>query len=309
VGSAAISAGSKDDPATPLTGFQQLPPHLQNLNQNQYNLAMQQYQTPFQAFGGNRFQQFNPNQNRAMNMVYNRAGGSPTEAAAQSAVQRGASGNANPMFGMNNPYTNKAISDATGDIEKNFNRTTAPMLDAMNSRANTGFGTSSGMDEMRNVAYENLNKQTGQVANDMRMQDLRAQQQMGEGMAGRQLQAANLAPSMQGMDYNNASQLMQMGNTQMSHDQQQNDFDYSEFMRNLGYPQQQMALMSAPFGGMGGTIMQPGQQNQTPNYFNQALGGAMFGQGVSNMMNQRTQPVPPVPSPNYYPGDHQGYGG
>jgi hypothetical protein len=286
------------------SAFAQLPPHLQNLNQEQYNLAMTQYGTPFQQYGG-----FNPMQQQAQGMIQNRAGGSATDSAVQGAVQRGASGNANPMFGMDNPYTTKAIDATTSDMQRQFNRTTAPMLDAMNSRANTGFGTSSSMDEMRNVAYQGLNDQMGQVSNDMRMQDLRAQQQMGEGMAQRQLQAATLGPAMQGMDYNNANQLMGAGN-------QQHAFDYGEFMRQLQDPQQKMNLMGQAFGGVtGGATMMPGQNVPQTSMFNNALGGAMMGQGFGNMWQQQpnyTVPgqtsiwnsqTPPVA------GDHLGYGG
>jgi hypothetical protein len=280
------------------SAFAQLPPHLQNLNQHQYNLAMGQYNQPFQQFGG-----FNPMQQQAQGMIQNRAGGSATEQAAQGAVQRAASGSTNPMFGMDNPYTTKAIDATTSDMQRQFDRTTRPMLDAMNSRAATGFGTNSGVDEMRNVAYQGLNDQMGQVSNDMRMQDLRAQQQMGEGMAGRQLQAANLAPSMQGMDYNNINQLMGAGN-------QQHAFDYGEFMRQLQYPQQQMNLMGQAFGGVtGGATMMPSQNIPQTSMFNNALGGAMMGQGFGNMWPgaQAQQPVRPLP--DYDAGDHLGYGG
>jgi hypothetical protein len=269
------------------SAFAQLPPHMQELNQQQYNLAMTQGMTPW---GG-----FNPNQQQAFGMIQNRAGGSPTEQAAQGAVQRAASGNANPMFGMDNPYTTKAIDATTSDMQRQFNRTTAPMLDAMNSRANTGFGTSSAVDEMRTDAYQGLNDQMSQVSNDMRMKDLFAQQQMGEGMAGRQLQAANLAPSMQGMDYNNANALMGVGNMQ-----QNAPMDWAKY---------QMGMFGAPFGslaGGGAQMMAPQGAGQT-SMFNNALGGAMMGQGFGNMWNQRTQPVGELP--NYYPGDHQGYGG
>jgi hypothetical protein len=308
IGSAAISEGGQEDPQMAPPAFSQLPPHLQNLNQEQYNLAMTQYGTPFQGFGGQRYAPMNGMQNQAMGMVQNRAGGSPTEMAAQGAVQRGASGNANPMFGMDNPYTTKAIDATTSDMQRQFDRTTRPMLDAMNSRAATGFGTNSGVDEMRNVAYQGLNDQMGQVSNDMRMKDLFAQQQMGEGMAQRQLQAANLAPSMQGMDYNNANQLMNAGNFQQARGDQQGAFDYGEFMRQLQYPGQQMNLMGQAFGGVtGGATMMPAQQS--PNYFNQALGGAMAGQGVYNMFNQPQQQMVPGASNSLWDAGYFGGSG
>lgn len=222
---------------------------------------------PFQPYpAGQRNEPLNADQQAAMAQVRQRAAGP--------------GGVTNPMFGMDNPYTNKAIADATGDIERNFNRTTRPMLDQMNSRANTGFGTSSAMDEMRTGAYADLNKQTGQVANDMRMQDLRAQQQMGEGYANR-------APAMQQMDYRNAEALLGVGNQQQAFGQTNRDFDYTEFMRALQYPDVQLGRL-----GVGAPNVQT-----TPGagWFNGALGGYFGGMGVNNVLNRSTTPPPPNP--------------
>lgn len=261
------------------SAFAQLPPHMQELNQQQYNLAMTQGMTPWQGF--------NQNQMQGQQMLYDQAAGQHGyENAAKQAVQGNAQGGMNPMFGMNNPYTQEAINAVTGDIQKNFQRTTAPMLDAMNSRANTGFGTSSAVDEMRNVAYEGLNKQTGQVANDMRMKDLFAQQQLGEGNANRMLQAANLAPSMQNMNYANANAMLGLGQMQ-----QQAPMDWSKY---------QMGMFGAPFGSLagGGAQMMAPQGGDQTSWFNNALGGAMMGQGFGNMIRSPRSTTPPLPSYN-----------
>ncbi len=277
IGAAGSYMSRPDDPeAAPMTGMQ----NVQNLMApHYYQRAMDMAANGFQAGPG-----FNQDQQNAFGMIRNTAGGSPTQTAAQNAMMRGANGNANPMFGMDNPYTTKAIDATTSDMQRQFNRTTAPMLDAMNSRANTGFGTSSAVDSMRTDAYQGLNDQMAQVSNDMRMRDLNSQQHMGEGMAQRQLQAAGMGPAMQGMQYNNANALLGAGN-------QQQTFDFNEFMRGQNHLAQGFGYMGSVMGQNPGQIpMQQGQGN--PNYLNSAMGGAVSGMGVMNQFRSPQQNDP-----------------
>ena len=220
------------------------------------NAGIAASQIPFQPYGQG-VEGLNADQQAAFNAVRQRAAGP--------------GGVTNPMFGLDNPYTQKAIDATTSDMQKQFNRTTAPMLDAMNSRANTGFGTSSAVDEMRTTAYQGLNDQMGQVSNDMRMQDLRAQQQMGEGYANR-------APAMQAMDYRNAEALLGVGNQQQQFGQANRDFDYQEFMRAIGYPDVQLGRLGVGNPNVS-TQTQPGA-----GWLSGAIGGYFGGQGVNNVL-------------------------
>jgi hypothetical protein len=220
------------------------------------NAGIAASQIPFQGFGQG-VEGMNADQQAAFNAVRQRAAGP--------------GGVTNPMFGMDNPYTQKQIDAVTGDIKKNFDRTTAPMLDQMNQRATGGFGTNSGVDEMRNVAYQNLNDQMGQVSNDMRMQDLRAQQQMGEGYANR-------APAMQAMDYRNAEALLGVGNQQQQFGQANRDFDYQEFLRSQQYPDVQLGRL-----GVGNPNVQSSTQPGA-GWLSGALGGYFGGMGVNNVL-------------------------
>jgi hypothetical protein len=170
----------------------------------------------------------------------------------------------NPMFGMDNPYLQKQIDAATGDIKKNFDQTTRPMLDAMNSRANTGFGTSSSMDEMRGTAYEGLNKQLGQVSNDMRFKDYYNQSQLGEGNAARQ----------------------------NAFGQHQQGFDYNEFLRSQQYPDVQLGRL-----GVGNPNV-----NTTPGagWLQGAIGGYMGGLGAQGMIGGAQSQQPPIRTDQFY---------
>jgi hypothetical protein len=201
------------------------------------------------------------------------------------------------MFGLDNPYLNTQIDNAVGDINRNFNKTVVPQLDAMNTRANTGFGTSSAMDEMRGNAYRDLNETTAKTANDMRYKDYYNQTQLGEGMAGRQLTAAGLAPNMGALDYRNAEALLGIGNQQQQLGQQQQDFNYSEFMRQLQYPDQQLQRLGYPFGfnqGQTTTRTDPGV-----GAWAGGISGLLGGIGMSNQMgNAASRPATMTPPPN-----------
>jgi hypothetical protein len=270
-----------------VTNQTQLPPWLQALGPQLTNAAVNAANQPFQPYGGTRIEPFNPNQQAAFGMTQQRATqGSPVERAGQDAAVRAATGNANPMFGLDNPYLNKQIDAAVGDVNRNFNKTVVPQLDAMNVRANTGFGTSSGMDEMRGEAYRNLNETTGKLANDMRYKDYYTQAQLGEGMAGRQLQAAGLAPNLGAMDYRNIDALLGVGNQQQQLGQQGQDFNYSEFMRQLQYPDLQMQRLGYPFGfnqGQTSTTTTPGV-----GAWAGGISGLLGGIGMGNMMGGGT---------------------
>lgn len=292
--------GNRDTTQTTRT---ELPPWLQALGPQFTNAAINAANQPFQPYGGQRIQPFGQDQQSAFNMVRNRATqGSPVEQAGQSAVTRAATGNANPLFGLDNPYLNKQIENTLGDINRNFERTVLPNIDAMNTRANTGFGTSTGVDDLRSEAYRNLGETTARTANDMRYRDYYNQTQLGEGMAGRQLQAAGLAPNLSGLDYRNAEALLNIGNQQQGLGQQQQDFNYNEFLRQLAYPDVQLGRMGAPFGfnqGQTTTTSTPGA-----GWLEGGIGGLLGGIGAANMMNQSTNPLGSATqqTPNYYGG-------
>lgn len=300
--------GSKDQTVTNKT---ELPPWLQALGPQLTNAAVNAANQPFQPYGGQRIEPFNPTQQAAFGMVQNRAmNGSPVERAGQDAVTRGATGNANPMFGLDNPYLNKQIDNTLGDLNRNFERTVLPNIDAMNTRANTGFGTSSavnGAGGLRSEAYRNLNETAAKTANDMRYKDYYTQTQLGEGMAGRQLQAAGLAPNLGALDYRNADALLGIGNQQQQLGQQGQDFNYQEFLRQLQYPDQQLQRLGYPFGFQQGsttTSTQPGVGAVAGG-----ISGLLGGIGMSNMIGRGGTAVsgpatmtPPPRYPNTYGG-------
>lgn len=277
--------GSQDQTVTNKT---ELPPWLQALGPALTNASVNAAAQPFQPYPGQRIEPFNPAQQTAFGMTANRAlNGSPVEMAGQNAVTRAAMGNANPMFGLDNPYLNKQIDNTLGDLNRNFERTVLPNIDAMNVRANTGFGTSSavnGPGGIRSEAYKNLNDTAAKTANDMRYKDYYTQAQLGEGMAGRQLQAAGLAPNLGALDYRNIDALLGVGNQQQQLGQSGRDFNYQEFLRQLQYPDLQLQRLGYPFGfnqGMTSSTTTPGVGAVAGG-----ISGLLGGYGMSNMVGR-----------------------
>lgn len=94
-----------------------------------------------------------------------------------------ASASSNPYFGFDNPYTDRAIADATRDMTRNFSQNTMPQIDRLMQQSGS-FGNT-GVQQMQQNAMSDFNRDVGDVANRMRMGDLQAQQQMGENAANR----------------------------------------------------------------------------------------------------------------------------
>lgn len=102
---------------------------------------------------------------------------------AQQATATGASAVNNPMFGLNNPYTNQAIDAATQDVNRQFSKQVMPQLDRLMQQSGS-FGNT-GVQDLQRDAMSDYTRNVGNIANDMRYKDLFAQQQLGEGMANR----------------------------------------------------------------------------------------------------------------------------
>lgn len=138
---------------------------------------------------------FNPDQTTAFGMIRDAAGGNRYLDAAGNATmdalngkyldhQVGANsylgqtvGN-NPLLGVNNPYLNGQISQAQGDISRQYNMTTAPQTDANFARAGAFGGSAWGQQNAEN--NRQLANELGRVDSNMRMADYQNQQRLYE---------------------------------------------------------------------------------------------------------------------------------
>lgn len=274
--------GSKDQTVTNTT---QLPSWLQALGPAYTNASIAASQQPFTAFG-----QYNPDQLAAFQAARNLSQGTPLQATGTDALTRAMQGGTNPYFGMDNPYTQKAIDKAAADTTRNFNNAVLPGLDSMSARANTGFGVSSAFDGsggLRSEAYRNLGDTLANQANDMRYKDLFAQQQLGESNAARQIQAANLVPNYSAMNWSNIEPLLNIGN-------QQQNLSYNEFLRGQNWTDQMLKRLGSPFGfnqGTTSTSTAPGV-GAVAGGISGLLGGYGMSQLGNNPFGRATQQTP-----------------
>ncbi len=155
-----------------------------------------------------------------------------------SALGGGSAGQAtttnNPYFGQGNPYTAQAVDAASQAAARNYNLYIAPQRDAQMARSGS-FGNS-GVQQMQLEDQRNLQGTLGNIATNAYMQDLAAQQQMGEAAANRGTsnsqfnvgaRAGDLNRGMQGTQFD-ASLAAQQGQFNAGQGNQMRMFDASQ---------------------------------------------------------------------------------
>lgn len=201
--------------------------------------------------------------------VANRAmEGSPVMSAANGQMQSTINGD----YINKNPYLSQNIADAQGDMTRAYNMTNKPAWD----KAMQGSGSFGNSGVMEAAAYDrdNLQRNLGRVASDMRGQAYNTER-------GYQQQAMGMAPQFAQNDYMDSSALLNAGAQQQTfnngYQAQQNQF----FQDARNYPQQQLNNygQNLGFSNTGGTTS---QQTQDPSLLNQIVGGASTGIGLYN---------------------------
>lgn len=94
----------------------------------------------------------------------------------------------NPYFGSN-PFLQKQIDAAQGDVVNQFNNVTRPQLESQMARSGS-FGNS-GLQQMQGAALSDLTKNLGNISNNLRFQDYTTQQGLGENAVNRLFQAGS----------------------------------------------------------------------------------------------------------------------
>ena len=174
-------------------------------------------QQPFTAYEGQRYADLNTTQNLGIGMVQQRAlNGSQT--------MNRAEGNLNQMMrGGSNPYLDAMVGKAHGSILGSANQAAAKS----GSFGNSGIA-------------EAAAKQMGDVSTSMYGQAYDADQ-------NRRLQAINMAPTFGNAAYNDANNLMKAGQIMQDQQQQNLDFNFSQFQDAQNLPYKQLAAMSGVF--------------------------------------------------------------
>lgn len=246
---------------------------------------------PYQTYTGQRIASMTPQQTTGLNMVQNRAvSGSPEERAARTNFTDTMNGKYlgqgaayNQYADMNNPYlqgmVNQSMNDVSGRVNSQFN--------------GNNYGTT--------AHQETLTRGLGEAANNAYGQAYNLQAQLADANANRQqsaysnernnqLQAAGMLPQYQNIDYNNAQQLIGVGDIyrQESQDRLNNQYEDWAAMQNQPYRQLDVlgnALGSAVNGQ--GNISATGYQSNpyTSNRLATSIGGGLAGYGLGNAIN------------------------
>lgn len=206
------------------TTVQEIPAELKPLASRYTKEATKMFDTPFQSYDNQRYADLNPTQYASLGMTADRAlNGSATMDNAESNLN-------SLMSGSSNPYLAGMVKQAQDSVSKN----------AIQGMVGSGSFGNSGLNE----AYT---KGMGDVATNM-YGNAYAQDR------ANQLQAIGMAPTFANQKYTDANALMGAGQVMQDQEQQQQDFNYEEFMRKLNLPYQNQAAAAGVFGtNLGGS--------------------------------------------------------
>ncbi len=206
------------------TTVQEIPAELKPLATRYTSEAIKNFDTPFTAYSGQRYADLNPTQYASLGMTADRAlNGSQTFNNAEQNLNQ-------MMNGGSNPYLDAMYNKAAKGVVSNYN----------NAAMGSGSFGNSGLGEQLATGLGDL--ATGMYGNAY------------ESDQARRMQAIGMAPQFANQAYTDASQLMNAGQVMQDQAQQQNDFNFEEFMRQQNYPYQNMAAAAGVFGtNLGGT--------------------------------------------------------
>jgi hypothetical protein len=222
------------------TTSQGLDPRLYPLVDTFTSQAQQVANTPFQAYGGQRFAGMNADQTQALDMIRQQSG---------SGVQGQAEGALGSFLqgGQENPYLTQQIQQAQNETADAYNRQVRPNQ-VMQAQQSGSFGNANVMDAQAKQDSQ-LQQNLGNIASSMRFNAYNTDQ-------SNKMQALGLSPSIQQAGYTNAGQLLNAGNLQQNQAQDQADFGYQQFQEQQNDPYKKLQAMSGVFGT-------PGFQTQT----------------------------------------------
>jgi hypothetical protein len=154
----------------------------------------------------------------------------------------------NPFFGTNQ-YLNQNIDATLGDVARNFNQSVRPAQ--IGANVTSGSFGNSGLAEIQALQENDLQRQMGNIASGMRMQDYSNQQQLAEAAINRNLGAQQFNA---GLTENNLGRSMQaqMANLGTAENNLARQMATQQFNAGLGESQaardQQAAQIRAQYG-------------------------------------------------------------
>lgn len=283
--------GSNVPENTTSTTTKELPvwaqPAALNLLQRGQDLSNQ----PYQTYDGQRIAGMTGQQTTGLNMIQNRAlSGSPEENAARrnysdtlNGKYLGQGAAYNPYADMNNPYlagmVNQSMSDVSGRVNSQF--------------SGNNYGTT--------AHQETLTRGLGEAANNAYGQAYQLNSQLADANANRQqsaysnernnqMTAAGMLPQYQNIDYNNAQQLVGVGDIYRQENQDVLNNQYADWAAIQNQPYRQLDVLGNALGSAvngQGNMSSVGYQSNpyTTNKYASAIGGGLAGYGLGQSMN------------------------
>ena len=221
-----VFGGGGGAPETSTT-TQNIPEELKPLASKYASDAINLSNTPYQAYGGQRFADLNSTQQAGIGAIQDRAlNGDPTVNAGAGFLQgQLASGpqsaTRNPYgdvsagqnaYAGSNAYLNPMIDAAMGDVTRNYEKAVMPGITG--AKVSSGSFGNSGVAEMESESQRQLASELGRVSSGMRFNDYTTQQGLAESAIGRDMQAQQFNSQM-GNDFagrNDAARQAGIGN-------------------------------------------------------------------------------------------------
>lgn len=223
------------------TTTQTIPNELKPLASAYADRAMQVGNTPFTPYTQQRFASVNPLQQAGMGMTYQRAmNGSPVMDQANQTMMGKLQG------GQTNPYLDSLVGKAQSSVAENYNTMIKPQMET--AMVNSGSFGNSGLQQMQGMQQKAAAQQMSDIATSMYGNAYNTDQ-------ANQMQALGMAPTYGNQAYNDAQQLMGIGQFAQNQAQNQLDFNYQQFQDATNQPYKNLQVLGAPFTGVsfGGT--------------------------------------------------------
>ncbi len=238
-------------------------PYAEQLMQRGATLSNQ----PYTPYTGQRIAGMTAQNMAGLNAIQNRSiYGSPEENAARDQFTNTLSGAY--MSPDSNPYLKANVDAAMGQAASRVN----------SQFSGSNYGTTANQEVLARTLGETAGQMYGQNYSNERDQQARM---------------ASLLPQYQGIDYNNAQQLLGVGDIYRQENQNALNQSYGDFLQQQQYPFQQLDVLSNSIKGAtggGGTTTtsapNPYQVNKTAN----AVGGALAGGSLAGMFGSQYAP-------------------
>ena len=216
---------------------------------------------PYQTYGGQRIAEMTDEQNYGLNAVTKRAlNGSPEEQAARNNYTDTMSGkyldpNSNPYLRAN---VNQAMNDVSGKVNSQFN--------------GSNYGTTAHQETLTRNLSDAANQAYGQNYTNER---------------NNQLKDASLAGQYGNIDYNNAQQLIGVGDISRQENQDQLNTQYSDWLAAQNQPYRQLDVLANGLGASvngQGSVQSAGYASNpySSNRYANAIGTGLAGYGLLN---------------------------